>query len=71
MGFTAFYPSYALLPVMEKLLQLWQQAEDDIGTLADYAADLDTTALPCHELVWGEVEGRSGVLAVQGQKIVS
>lgn len=58
-----------LLPVMEKLLQQWQQAGDDIVTLADYAADLDATDLPCHELVWGQVEGRSGVLAVQGKKI--
>ncbi|MGZ5056528.1 MAG: 4-deoxy-4-formamido-L-arabinose-phosphoundecaprenol deformylase, partial [Methylobacter sp.] len=60
-----------LLPVMEKLLQLWRQAGDDIGTLKDYVAALDVAALPRHELVWGEVEGRSGVLAVQGQKIDS
>jgi hypothetical protein len=56
---------------MEKLLQLWQKAEDDIGTLAEYVADLDTAALPCHELVMSEIEGRSGLLAVQGSKIVS
>ncbi len=58
-----------LLPVMEKLLQLWQKAGDHIGTLADYVADLDTATLPCHELVMSEIEGRSGVLAVQGSKI--
>ena len=58
-----------LLPVMEKLLQMWQEAGDEIGTMEDYVADLDTATLPRHELVWGEVEGRSGVLAVQGSKI--
>jgi peptidoglycan/xylan/chitin deacetylase (PgdA/CDA1 family) len=60
-----------LLSVMEKLLQMWQAAGDDIGTLEDYVADIDTAALPKHELAWGEVEGRSGVLAVQGRKITT
>ena len=60
-----------LLPIMEKLLQLWQQNGDNIGTLEAYVAGLNTTTLPCHELVWGEVEGRSGVLAVQGRKITA
>jgi peptidoglycan/xylan/chitin deacetylase (PgdA/CDA1 family) len=58
-----------LLPVMEKLLQLWTDADDDIGTLEDYVTDIDTATLPCHEMIWGTVEGRSGVLAVQGQEI--
>jgi peptidoglycan/xylan/chitin deacetylase (PgdA/CDA1 family) len=60
-----------LLPVMEKLLQLWQEAGDQIGTMEAYVAELDTATLPKHELVMAEIEGRSGVLAVQGLKIAS
>ncbi|MDD5578956.1 MAG: polysaccharide deacetylase family protein [Methylobacter sp.] len=58
-----------LLPVMEKLLQLWQQAGDEACRLQDYITGINIAKLPHHELVWGGVEGRSGVLALQGREI--
>ncbi len=56
----------ALLPVMQRLLGGWQEAGATPGTLQQTCASLDRTALPIQPVVWGEVPGRSGVLAVQG-----
>lgn len=55
----------ALLPVMERLLNEWRASGDVLGTLADTHAGLDVDSLPTQSIVWGEVPGRSGVLAVQ------
>jgi undecaprenyl phosphate-alpha-L-ara4FN deformylase len=55
----------ALSPVMQRLLVDWQSAGDQLGTLRDVYTSLDRTAVPTREVVWGEVAGRSGVLAVQ------
>ncbi|MBF0155003.1 MAG: 4-deoxy-4-formamido-L-arabinose-phosphoundecaprenol deformylase [Magnetococcales bacterium] len=55
-----------LLPVMEALLQGWQQAGYSLGTLADLKERLTIETLPRHAVTWGQVEGRSGMLAVQG-----
>jgi peptidoglycan/xylan/chitin deacetylase (PgdA/CDA1 family) len=56
----------ALSPVMQRLLSAWQTAGDTLGTLHDTFANLDQAALPTRPVVWDEVPGRSGVLAVQG-----
>ena len=56
----------ALLPVMQQLLTDWQAAGDTLGTLQDTRASLDKTNLPTRQIVWDEVPGRSGLLAVQG-----
>lgn len=55
-----------LLPVMEKLLQAWQTEGIEVGSLAMLHNRLRTTVLPHHQVVWGNVAGRSGVLALQG-----
>ena len=56
----------ALSPVMQRLLAGWQAAGDTLGTLRDTSATLDRAAIPTRSVLWGEVPGRSGVLAVQG-----
>ncbi|MBF0462407.1 MAG: 4-deoxy-4-formamido-L-arabinose-phosphoundecaprenol deformylase [Magnetococcales bacterium] len=56
-----------LLPVMEKLLQVWQAEGVVVGTLADMWQAMGGVVLPPHRVVWGSVPGRSGVLAVQGE----
>ncbi|MCG6900606.1 MAG: 4-deoxy-4-formamido-L-arabinose-phosphoundecaprenol deformylase [Gammaproteobacteria bacterium] len=56
----------ALSPVMQRLLGAWQAAGDTLGTLRDTFATLDQAALPTRPVVWDQVPGRSGVLAVQG-----
>ena len=56
----------ALLPVMQQLLADWQAAGDSLGTLRDSWTSLDQTAVPTRQIVWDEVPGRSGLLAVQG-----
>jgi peptidoglycan/xylan/chitin deacetylase (PgdA/CDA1 family) len=55
----------ALLPVMERLLKEWQVSGDRLGTLQDTRAILDVETVPRQSVVWGEVPGRSGVLAIQ------
>ena len=56
----------ALAPVMQRLLAGWQAAGDTLGTLRDTCTSLDQAALPTRPVVWDEVPGRSGVLAMQG-----
>jgi len=58
-----------LLPVMEKLLELWKKDEAELCTLEDNYSSLDTSVLPRHRIEWGRVEGRSGRLAVQGLRV--
>jgi undecaprenyl phosphate-alpha-L-ara4FN deformylase len=55
-----------LFPQFEFLLQGWRDAGIAIQSLHDYHRRLDTAAVARHELVWGTVPGRSGVLAAQG-----
>ncbi|MGB5177349.1 MAG: polysaccharide deacetylase family protein, partial [Gammaproteobacteria bacterium] len=56
----------ALQPVMQRLIAGWQAAGDTLGTLRDTFASLDQAAIPTSPVLWAEVPGRSGVLAVQG-----
>ena len=55
-----------LMPVMEKLLEQWKASGFDFLTLQQLNASLDHSALPKQEIAWAELEGRSGLLAVQG-----
>ena len=55
-----------LLPVMEKLLQQWQSQGDTLVSLEGFYRTLPLNELPSKEIVWGEVEGRSGLLALEG-----
>jgi len=54
-----------LIPVMEKLLEQWKASGFAFLTLGQLHASLDHAALPQREITWAEVEGRSGLLAVQ------
>jgi len=60
-----------LLPVMERLLQLWQEAGDQVCTLQEYFTGMDPATLPRHEIIRGEIEGRSGLLAIQGDPVTA
>jgi undecaprenyl phosphate-alpha-L-ara4FN deformylase len=55
-----------LFPQFEFLLARWHAAGMVLGSLHDYHRQLQGAAIAHHELVWGEVAGRSGTLAVQG-----
>jgi len=55
-----------LMPVIEKLLEQWKASGFDFLTLQQLHASLDHTSLPKQEITWAEVDGRSGLLAVQG-----
>ena len=54
-----------LMPVMEKLLEQWTTSGFEFLTLRQLHASLDQEVLPKYEIAWAEVEGRSGLLAVQ------
>jgi peptidoglycan/xylan/chitin deacetylase (PgdA/CDA1 family) len=57
-----------LLPQFEFLLRHWSDAGVQLASMRDYHRGLDAPAIARHELLWGEVAGRSGMLAVQGAK---
>ena len=54
------------LPIFEQLLQGWQDQGYELVSMQQYLDGLDVAALPHHEVVMREVEGRVGTLAVQG-----
>ena len=55
-----------LLPQFEFLLRRWREAGVVLESMQDYHRRLDGAAVARHELIWGEVPGRSGLLAAQG-----
>ncbi len=57
-----------LMPVFEQLLQGWQAQGYALVSMQQYLQELPATALPRHEMIMAEVEGRVGKLAVQGAK---
>ena len=57
--------SLSLMPVMEKLLEEWKASGFEFATLQQLYDSLDLSALPKQEIAWAEVDGRSGLLAVQ------
>lgn len=54
-----------LMPVMEKLLEQWRESGFELVTLQQLHASLDRSKLPRREIIWAEVDGRSGLLAVE------
>ncbi|MGO8754217.1 MAG: polysaccharide deacetylase family protein [Gallionellaceae bacterium] len=54
-----------LLPVFEQLLDGWKQQGYELVSMRHYLEELQGV-LPRHEVVMGPVEGRVGLLAVQG-----
>jgi peptidoglycan/xylan/chitin deacetylase (PgdA/CDA1 family) len=60
-----------LLTVMERLLAGWRAAGQEMLAVDDIAGRLHVGSLPVHEVVWGEVAGRSGQLALQGPQLAA
>ena len=56
------------LPIFEQLLQGWQAQGYDLVSMQHYLEGLDVDALPRHEVLMREVEGRVGKLAVQAEE---
>jgi len=56
-----------LLPVMERLLRMWREAGDELVATEDIFASLDPHALPRRQIVFGEIAGRSGKLALAAE----
>jgi undecaprenyl phosphate-alpha-L-ara4FN deformylase len=54
-----------LIPAMEKLLVHWKSSGFDLVTLNELYGSLDQATLLTQEVKWGELEGRSGLLALQ------
>lgn len=52
------------LPIFEQLLQGWQAQGYELVSMRQYLQGLDVAALPRHEVLMREVEGRVGKLAV-------
>jgi peptidoglycan/xylan/chitin deacetylase (PgdA/CDA1 family) len=60
-----------LSPVFERLLAGWRDQGYRLVAMRDLAADLDLTALPRHEMIRGELAGRSGTLMLQGEEFLT
>ncbi len=60
-----------LLPVMDRLLRQWRETGDQVCSLQEYFAALDPEKLPRHEMLRGEIAGRSGLLAKQGAPVTA
>jgi len=59
----------AYLDVMDRLLTTWKQRGCKIGSTHDLFDTLDRFSLPRHEIIMGEIAGRSGALALQGAPV--
>lgn len=56
------------MPIFEQLLQGWQAQGYELVSLRQYLQGLKEGALPRHEVIMSEVEGRIGLFAVQGRE---
>jgi hypothetical protein len=59
-----------LAPQFERLLRGWLHDGFSIVALRDLAASLQGASLPRHFIEMGAVAGRSGVLALQGARVL-
>ena len=60
-----------LAPVFEDLLAGWKSQGYELVAMRDLAGALDVESLPRCEFDRGEVDGRAGLLAVQGREFLS
>ena len=58
-----------LLPVLERLIDGWRAQGYEIVPLREMAQALDVNALPHLRVIYAEIEGRSGTVAVQGPEL--
>jgi undecaprenyl phosphate-alpha-L-ara4FN deformylase len=61
----------ALGGMFEELLGGWKAQGYAIVSLALLRRSLDTARIACHDVIYGEVPGRSGTLALQGPATIS
>ncbi|HET6724497.1 MAG TPA: 4-deoxy-4-formamido-L-arabinose-phosphoundecaprenol deformylase [Gammaproteobacteria bacterium] len=54
--------------VFERVLREWQGMGFDLGSTGDLFETIDVQSLPVHDVTRAEVPGRSGDLAVQGER---
>jgi len=59
-----------LSDVFARLLSGWQQQGYRLGSCRDLLESLDVRNLPRHQVMMGELPGRSGILAMQGSSAV-
>lgn len=59
-----------LAGVFEALLEGWTKQGYELVSMQQYFASLDTENMPRHEFIMGEIPGRSGVLALQGNEFL-
>jgi hypothetical protein len=57
--------------MFEQLLAGWKAQGYAIVSLALLRRSLDTARIACHEVIYGQVPGRSGTLALQGPSTIS
>ncbi len=60
-----------LAGVFEALLAGWKEQGYELVSLAQYMEGLNRDTLPRHEVMMGEIPGRSGSLALQGEEFLS
>jgi undecaprenyl phosphate-alpha-L-ara4FN deformylase len=58
-----------LAPQFERLLRGWLDDGFTLVALRDIASCLERERLPRHVITMGAIPGRSGVLALQGQRV--
>ena len=59
------------LPTFESLLEGWLASGYDLCSLQQLAENLDRRILPRHEVILGQIHGRSGTLAQQGPEFLA
>lgn len=59
-----------LIDTFDRLLTGWKAQGYQLVSTAAWFATLDVAALPRHRVVMGEIPGRSGTLALQGEALV-
>jgi peptidoglycan/xylan/chitin deacetylase (PgdA/CDA1 family) len=60
-----------LLPTLERLLAGWREQGYALTATRDIYATLDLADLPRHEIIRGELPGRSGTLMLQGEEFLA
>jgi undecaprenyl phosphate-alpha-L-ara4FN deformylase len=60
-----------LAPIFERLLQGWNEQGYSLTSTADIHATLDLATLPRHEVIRGQLPGRSGTLMLQGAEFLA
>ncbi len=59
-----------LLPILDALLDIWRAQGYRLGALRRLAETTPPESLPQHEIIYGSIPGRSGVLLIQGSVAV-